>query len=211
MIKLYKANRSGNCYKVELFLGMNAIPYEIEIVDVLNRRNQTAAFEAISAFQQVPALADGDDVIWDSQAILVHLACRYARRWMPPPATVAHSHMHEWLSVAANEIANSLQPMRLLYLIGLDEAAHHMNVAIDKFDIPGCERRCERVLSRMDRRLNTSPWLAGPEATLADIACYPYTSLAYQGRIEMARYPAVGRWLARFAALPGMRPIDTVA
>lgn len=73
MLTLYKANRSGNCYKIELLLWMAGLRYEIELVDVLNRKNQTAAFEAISAFQQVPALQDGDDYLWDSHAILIHL------------------------------------------------------------------------------------------------------------------------------------------
>lgn len=208
MLTLYKANRSGNCYKVELFLGMNAIPYDIELVDVLNRANQTPAFEEISAFQQVPALRDNDDFIWDSQAILVHLAGRYAPHWMPEAKSIAHSHMHEWLSVAANEIANSLQPMRLVHLIGLHEAAHHMNVAQSLFDVEGCQRRCDRVLTRMNKRLDGQPWLAGEQPSIADIACYPYTSLAHQGKVQMESYPAVRRWTERFARLPGFTPID---
>lgn len=208
MLKLYKANRSGNCYKVELFLGMNEIPYDIEIVDVLQRKNQTAEFEQVSAFQQVPALQDGADFIWDSQAILVHLAANYAPDWMPEATSIEHSHMHEWLSVAANEIANSLQPMRLVHLIGLHEAAHHMNVAESLFDVDGCARRCDRVLTRMDMRLTKQPWLAGSRPSIADVACYPYTALAHQGHVELKNYPAVQAWLARFARLPGFLPID---
>lgn len=208
MLKLFKANRSGNCYKVELFLGMNAIAYDIEIVDVLQRKNQTTAFEQISAFQQVPALQDGSDFVWDSQAILVHLAGRYAPHWMPGLGSIEHAHMHEWLSVSANEIANSLQPMRLVHLIGLHEAAHHMNVAEELFDIEGCTRRCDRVLTRMNKRLDAQPWFAGSQPSIADVACYPYTALAHQGKVQMESYPAVQAWLDRFTQLRGFQPID---
>lgn len=208
MLKLFKARRSGNCYKVELFMRMNGIAYETECVDVLNRANQTARFEAVSAFQQVPALQDGDDFIWDSQAILVHLAVRHAPRWIPPAHSIAHSHMHQWLAVAANEIGNSLQPMRLVHLIGTHEAAHHMDVAQELFDACGCRRRCHRVLSRMEMRLQESAWLAGAQPTLADIACHAYTSLAHQGRIDLTAYPAVSAWLRRITELPGFVEMD---
>lgn len=208
MLKLYKAHRSGNCYKVELFMRMNGIAYETEIVDVLNRANQNERFERVSAFQQVPALQDGDDFVWDSQAILVHLAVRHAPHWMPPAGSIEHSHMHQWLAIAANEIGNSLQPMRLVYLIGTHEAAHHMNVAEDLFDAHGCRRRCDRVLSRMEMRLGESAWLAGAEPTIADIACHAYTSLAHQGQIDLAEFPAVQGWLRRISQLPGFVEMD---
>lgn len=211
MLTLYKAKRSGNCYKVELFLWMNRIDYCTELVDVLQRANQTPAFEAISAFQQVPALEDSGEYLWDSHAILLHLAGRHAAHWMPAPGTIELARMHQWLSVSANEIGNSLQPMRLVHLIGLHEAAHHMNVEVSRFDVEGCERRCHRVLNRMDQQLSRAPWLAGATPSLADIACYPYTALVHQGHIDVAAYPQVQAWLQRFEALPLWRPMDAEA
>jgi glutathione S-transferase len=44
--------------------------------------------------------------------------------------------------------------------------------------------------------------------TLADIALYAYTHVADEGGFDLARYPAVGRWLARVAAQPGHVPLD---
>jgi len=46
-------------------------------------------------------------------------------------------------------------------------------------------------------------WIAGDAPTIADIACFPYTALAGDGGIDTFIYPAIQRWIRRFAALPG--------
>ena len=205
MLTLYDHPRSGNCYKVRLFLALIGKDYQSRFVDVLARKNQTEAFERISAFQQVPALIDGDISIWDSHAILLHLAHRYAPQWLAPPLQLGA--MHAWLSVSANEIANSLQPLRLTRVVGNAEAAHHLGVSETLLDLPGMERRTARVLGRMDRRLAETRWLAGPDApTVADIACYGYAALAEEAAIDIAAYPAIAAWRQRIQRLPGYVP-----
>ena len=87
MLTLHDHPRSGNCYKVRLFLALIGMDYERRFMDVLARKNQTAEFERISAFQQIPALVDGDTALWDSHAILLHLAHHYAPWLAPLPAS----------------------------------------------------------------------------------------------------------------------------
>ena len=95
MITLYDHPRSGNCYKVRLFLALIALPYRREFMDVLARKNQTEAFERISAWRQVPAIDDEGLAVWDSHAILMYLAQKHAPQWLAP---LPHSaQMHAWL------------------------------------------------------------------------------------------------------------------
>jgi glutathione S-transferase len=205
MLTLYDHPRSGNCYKVRLFLALIGKDYRSIFVDVLARKNQTEAFERISAFQQVPALADGDAAIWDSHAILLHLAHKYAPEGLAPLPQLGA--MYAWISVSANEIANSLQPLRLTHVVGNAEAAHHLGVSEALLDVPGMERRTERVLRRMDRRLAENAWLAGTGMpTVADIACYGYLALAEEAAIDLAACPSVAAWRTRIQQLPGYVP-----
>jgi glutathione S-transferase len=55
----------------------------------------------------------------------------------------------------------------------------------------------------MEQTLARSPFLVGDEPTLADVALFAYTHVAPEGGFDLARYPAVTAWLARFAAVPG--------
>ncbi|CAB3900444.1 glutathione S-transferase family protein [Achromobacter anxifer] len=205
MLTLYDHPRSGNCYKVRLFLALIGKEYESVFVDVLARKNHTEAFERISAFQQIPALTDGELAIWDSHAILLHLAHHYAPAWLAPLAETGA--MHAWISVSANEIANSLQPLRLTHVVSNAEAAHHLDVDEALLDVPGMQRRTERVLRRMDQRLAGHDWLAGGAVpTVADIACYGYAALAEEAAIDIAAYPAIAAWRKRIRQLPGYVP-----
>lgn len=205
MLTLYDHPRSGNCYKVRLFLALIGKDYRSTFVDVLARKNQTAAFERVSAFQQIPALTDGDIALWDSHAILLHLAHHYAPGWLAPLPLVGA--MHAWISVSANEIANSLQPLRLTRVVSHAEAAHHLGVSEALLDISGLQTRTDRVLHRLDKRLAESRWLAGTDApSVADIACYGYAALAEDAAIDITAYPAIAAWRARIQQLPGYVP-----
>jgi glutathione S-transferase len=205
MLTLYDHPRSGNCYKVRLFLALIGRDYQSTFVDVLARKNQTAEFERVSAFQQIPALTDGDTAIWDSHAILLHLAHHYAPQWLAPPHRMGA--MHAWISVSANEIANSLQPLRLTHVVSNAEAAHHLGVSEALLDVPGMQARTDRVLQRMEKRLAENEWLAGGDApTVADIACHGYLALAEEAAIDIAAYPAIAAWRERIRQLPGYVP-----
>lgn len=205
MLTLYDHPRSGNCYKVRLFLALICRDYQSRFVDVLARKNQTAEFERVSAFQQIPALTDGGTAIWDSHAILLHLAHHYAPEWLAPPPRIGA--MHAWISVSANEIANSLQPLRLTRVVSNAEAAHHLGVSEALLDVPGMQARTDRVLQRLEKHLADHAWLAGGDApTVADIACYGYLALAEEAAIDIAAYPAIAAWRQRIQQLPGYVP-----
>ncbi|MGE8376645.1 MAG: glutathione S-transferase family protein, partial [Diaphorobacter nitroreducens] len=171
-----------------------------EFIDVLARKNQTEAFERISAWRQVPAIEDDGLAIWDSHAILLYLAQKHAPQWLAP---LPHSaQMHAWISVSTNEIANSLQPLRLTRVVSNAEAAHHLGVSEALLDLAGLQRRTDRVLDQMERRLADNDWLAAVRS-VADIDCYGYLALAEEAGIDMAAYPALSAWRRRIEQLPG--------
>ncbi|MFD4837109.1 glutathione S-transferase family protein [Achromobacter sp. NPDC058515] len=203
MLTLYDHPRSGNCYKVRLFLSLIGLPCRREFIDVLARKNQTEAFERISAWRQVPAIEDDGLALWDSHAILLYLAQKHAPHWLVP---LPHSgQMHAWISVSTNEIANSLQPLRLTRVVSHAEAAHHLGVSEALLDLAGLQRRTDRVLELMEKRLAGNDWLAGAPS-VADIDCYGYLALAEEAGIDMAAYPALSAWRRRIERLPGYIP-----
>lgn len=190
MIQLFDIERSGNCYKVRLMLSLLALPYDTVPVDLPGGAHKQPEYLRINPLGQVPALVDGDVRLRDSQAILVYLARRYGGEvWLPgepePLALVT-----QWLSFAANEIANGPGLARAVIRFKRD------------FDLGRAQAQGRHVLTFLDQHLSSRAWLELDRPTIADIACYPYVALAPEGEVPLDGYENVGAWISRIESLP---------
>lgn len=197
-LALYTSPGSGNAYKVQLFLHLLRLPYQDRHVDLRRNEQLSAEFLARNRFGQIPVLVDGDVVLTDSHAILLYLAGRYGNPdehdWAPlDPLSLAN--VMRWLSVSANEIQNGLAAPRGIKLLNWP------------FDYRQAVRLGYRILGLMDEHLARRRWLALPQATVADIACYPYVRLAAQGGVDTRPFPNVLAWQRRVEELPDFWPM----
>lgn len=101
-MKLYDFHASGNCHKVRMLLSFLGLAYESIPINVRRNESQTPEFLALNPRGQVPVLADGDTVLWDSQAILVYLARAYGQEWLPLDA-LSMARVMQWLALAQDE------------------------------------------------------------------------------------------------------------
>jgi glutathione S-transferase len=95
MIRFY-FNPGPNPMKVALMLEETGLPYEAIPVDMLAGDQHTPQFLAINPNAKVPAIVDGDAVVFDSNAILLYLAENIGRFLGPPADRPA---MLSWLKV----------------------------------------------------------------------------------------------------------------
>jgi glutathione S-transferase len=58
----------------------------------------------------------------------------------------------------------------------------------------------------LDAQLGEQPFLAAPELTVADLACYGETAFARMSGFDLAPWPKVERWAARIEAQPDFKP-----
>jgi glutathione S-transferase len=194
-IRLYRIAPSGHCHRVELFLSLLRLPFELVEIDVAAGENKQPAFLTRNPFGQVPVIDDGDVTLADSNAILVYLEARHAPgEWMPREALGA-ARVQQWLSVAAGSLAFGAAAARAIALFGRPG------------DQTAARTRAHQLFGVMERELATRGWLAGERPTLADIANYSYAARAPEGGVSLADYPAVRAWLARVEALPGFVPM----
>jgi glutathione S-transferase len=189
MITLYDHPLSGNCHKVRPLLSMLDIPYRNVFVDVPNEANHATWFGDLDPLRQIPVLDDAGHVIRDSLVILTYLGHRYAPEWLGDTPE-ANGFIAQWLSFAANEIGNSLQPARLYYFLG------------EKVDIETVSEKGLRVLNVLNDHLAEHEWLVGGNATIADLACVPYVGLAREGHLPLDDFTQVNAWIGRIVALP---------
>lgn len=189
--RLYDFERSGNCHKVRLLLSLIGVEYERVDVDLRGGGTEQPEFLALNPRGQVPVLVDGEEVIWDSIAILAYLARRYDARWLPVEP-LALARVMQWLAVSENEILYGLARARAVLLLKRP------------FDLEACQAMGRDALELLENQLATRDWLAdGGAPSIADVACYTYAALAPEGGLALDPYPALRAWLRRVQALPG--------
>ena len=190
-IKLYNFPRSGHAHRVELMLSLLQLPTELIFVDLAKGEHKQPAYLAINNFGQVPAIDDGGVVLADSNAILVYLAQKYGNgRWLPADP-VGAARVQRWLSAAAGPIAFGPAAARLVTVFGAQLNAEEAIA------------RAHNLLKVMDIELGQSAFLAGDEASIADVSAYSYIAHAPEGNVSLDDYANVRAWLARVEALPG--------
>ncbi|MHC8323145.1 glutathione S-transferase family protein [Pseudomonas sp. GB2N2] len=190
-IKLYNFPRSGHAHRVELMLSLLQLPTELILVDMAKGAHKQPEYLAINPFGQVPAIDDQGVVLTDSNAILVYLAQKYdSGRWLPTDP-VGSAKVQRWLSVAAGPIAFGPGRARLITVFGAQYNAEETIAYAHVW------------LTLIDQELAHSPYLAGSEPTIADVAAYSYIAHAPEGNVSLEDYANVRAWVARIEALPG--------
>ncbi len=194
-IRIHRHPLSGHSHRVQLFASLTGIAHELIDVDLAAGEHKQAPFLALNPRGQVPAIEDGDVRLGDSNAILVYLARRYAPEWLPA-SPVQEARVQQYLSLAANEIANGPAAARLVTVFGAT------------LDAQAAKTKAAAVLEFLEQRLEASTWLVGSRPTLADIAIYSYVAHAPEGNVSLAPYPNVRALLSRIEALPGFVPMQ---
>jgi GSH-dependent disulfide-bond oxidoreductase len=100
MLKFY-FNGSPNPTKVALFLEEAGLPYEPVPVDTRKGEQFTPEYLAINPNAKVPAIKDGDTVVFDSNAILLYLAEKTGQ-FLPGPAS--RGELLSWLMFTATGV-----------------------------------------------------------------------------------------------------------
>lgn len=174
-------------------------PVDYIHIDLGKGENRTPEFLAINPNGKVPALKDGDVTLWESNAIMCHLA-RAANSDLLPPAEDQIEFIR-WLSWNAEHFTRHTGTLYFQHIIkpalGLgapDEAA--VNEATGFF------RRFAKVLND---HLRGRRYLLGDRLTIADFAAAVALPYADRARIPVAEFPEIERWHGRLNELPAWR------
>lgn len=191
-IKLYRYPLSGHSHRAELFLSILGLEAEIIDVDLANGEHKQEPFLNKNIFGQVPVLEDGPVIIADSNAILVYLASKYdkKRNWLPL-GNEESAEVQRFLSIAAGEIAHGPASARLITVFGAE------------LDQDTIVKKSHELLETLEAHLKNRDWLAGDQATIADISNYTYIAHAPEGNVSLNNYPSIRAWLNRVEGLPG--------
>ncbi|HIK55622.1 MAG TPA: glutathione S-transferase family protein [Synechococcales cyanobacterium M55_K2018_004] len=178
MLKLYGGARSRAAI-VQWYLEEAAIPYEFVLLDMQAGEHRQPEFLAINPMGKVPAIVDGDFILWESGAILLYLAEKYGH---DVPTLEARAHAAQWILFANATLGPAVG-----------------NEAIRDRELP-------RLLAPLDQRLSDLPFLLGDHFTVADVAVgalLAYLPLMFQ--VSYADYPAITAYLQRLSERPAFQ------
>ena len=201
MIKFYY-NLSPNPMKVALFLEEAELSYEPVPVDTRKGEQFDPAYLAINPNGKVPAIVDGNETVFDSNAILLHLAEKTGR-FLPGVGSAARGEMLSWLMF----IATGVGPFS-------GQAVHFRHFAPEK--VPYALNRylfeAERHYGILDARLKDRAYLVGGAYTIVDMAAWGWARMVpfVMGEDAWSRFPNLKRLHDEIAARPAAARVNAL-
>lgn len=193
MIDLY-AFATPNSIKPVIALEELGLDYTLHGVNVRKGEQQAADFRALNPNGKVPVLVDGDLVLSESAAILVHLAEATGR--LLPAAGEGRARVFEQLFFHASALSPALGNAGFF----LRSAAEPQPIAQQRFST-----EVNRLLGLLDTRLASAPYVAGEALTIADIAHWGWLWRAEFAGVDMAATPHLAGWFDTIAARPAVQ------
>lgn len=142
---------------------LNALGLECEIVsvDLMAGENRSPAFLAINPFGKLPALMDGDLVLAESLAIMLHLADTYGDLEFVPSEASDRARMHQWNMFLVTEIEQPLWRMALHSVMYAENERNPDEIALARRD-------CMSMLAPLEAHLAGRDYLVGDRPSVAD-------------------------------------------
>lgn len=189
---LYSFPLSGHSHRAELALSLMGLDFENRVMDLRAGEQKSDWFLKLHPEGKVPVLVDGDDVIYESTAILTYLAAKYdvANTWIPASA-YEQSLVQRYFAQASGPLAAGPARARLIQLFGAN------------FDEEETITNAHAYLAGLEANLQGRDYLLGEAITFADVALYSYVARAPEGFVSLDAYPNIRGWLARIEAQDG--------
>jgi glutathione S-transferase len=142
------------------------LPFELQLVDRENGAHKTPEYLALNPNGLIPVFIDGDLVLYETVAILMHLADTHpAAQLAPPLATPQRAEFYKWLVWMTNTLQATL--IHYFYPHRMVDEGNAAAVAQVKAH---AEARVAGCLAQIDAQLarHGGPWLLGEHYSAAD-------------------------------------------
>ncbi len=198
MLKLYHSPRTRSV-RIYWLLEELAVPYELETLAFTLETLKAAAYLKVHPLGKLPAIQDGDLIMFESGAILEYILEKYGNgRLAPAPGSPDRGAFLQWVHFAE---ATATPP--------LSDIAQHMLFKPEAERIPAVvadgQARVAAVLAALEQTLAGKQYLLGSEFTAADIMMgYSLLLVKWFGLLT-PEYPNATAYLARLEQRPALR------
>ena len=182
------------------------VPYRRVLVDRAQNRHKEPAYLRLNPNGLIPVLTDGDLVLYECAAIVLHLADTHPQaRLAPPLGTPQRAEFYKWLVWLASTLQSALivyfYPERWVDEGNADGVAQVKAHAHAK--VTGLLQQLEDLLAR-----NGGPWLLGADYSALD--AYAFTLCRWTRNFSHGKareLPHLGPYLQRVLARPAVQRV----
>jgi glutathione S-transferase len=197
-MKIHADPITVNCRKVLAGLDLMGAPYELVHVDYFKGEQKAEPYVTLNPNASIPAMVDGDLVLWESNAILQYAADKVGNEAVYPKALAQRADINRWLFWEAA----SWFPSCYVYLVE-NCVKPLLGGAADPAVLEAQHAQFHKLAGILDARLANNSWVAGtPRPTIADIALAAPMHLHGWQQLPLARHAHVQRWIAAIEQLP---------
>lgn len=193
MIDFYTA-ATPNGYKVSILLEETGLDYRVHVLDLARGDQKQPDFLGVSPNGRVPAIVDDGFAVFESGAILLYLAEKTGQ--FLPAEPQARSRVVQWLMWQMS----GLGPMMGQLNVFKRYFPEHLPAAIDRY-----ERETYRLFGVLDGQLAHHPYVAGPDYSIADMACWPWVRAYEWPGLTLDGHPRLQEWVARIGERPAVQ------
>jgi glutathione S-transferase len=175
-----------------IFVEELGVPFELKLVDRARNAQKSPEYLKLNPNGLIPVLEDGDLVLYETPAILLHLADTHPQSGLVPAlGTPERAHCYKWMVW----LSNSLQATLVQYFYAEryvpDEGLADFRART--------EARIAPLLDQLEAQLQTSggPWLLGTRYSAADCMAFVICCWTRDLQRPANSLPAVGAYLTR--------------
>lgn len=201
MIKFYY-HPSPNPAKVALFLEESGLAYELVPVDTRKGEQHEPAFLKINPNAKTPALVDDNNIVFDSNAMLLYLAEKTGQ-FLPADNLKARGEMLSWLMF----VATGIGPYSGQHVHFKHFAPEPKDYAVTRYTYEAW-----RHWQILNDRLANQPYMLGNEYTLVDMAVWGWARAVpfILGEDAWEKLPHVKRLLDEINARPAAQRAEAL-
>lgn len=198
MLKIYGITHS-RAFRPLWLVHELGLDYEQVPLDYRGEALKTPEYLALNPNGRIPTLVDGDLVLWESMAITLYLARRYAGAGGLWPATVEGEGLTwQWSFWVMTEVERPLLSVLMHSRVLPEEKRDPAKVSRNLGILKG-------PFGVLDRALNGRQYLVGDAFTVADLNVASVLSWCKPARIRLQQYPDLEAWLERCLARPARK------
>ena len=181
-----------NCRKVLAGLHLLGAEYALTKVDYFAGEQKGEAYTAINPNAALPAIRDGDLVLWESNAILQYAADKSGSTEHYPAEAARRADVNRWLLWEAA----SWFPSCYVYLVE-NCVKPLLGDKPDPAVLAGESDNFHKLAGILDARLGAQPWLCGDGVTIADIAVAAPMHLHGWAELPLSDHPNLVEWMTQ--------------
>jgi glutathione S-transferase len=194
---LFYSRNSGNSSRALFALHESGAGWTPRPIDPRAAENRAPAYLAVNPMGKLPALVDGDLLLWESNAINWYVAERWPQARLLPASPAGRAAVQRWLFFQTGHVSPACYPI----FRSLPQIKAHWNNASEPAAAEAGRKELARYLPVLEGALAGRDWLE-KDFSLADVAYAPHLMLIGQAGFDFAPYPALRAWLARLLARP---------